>query len=366
MNYKLLDILLCPECNSVLNLFMINKGKQHRYDIQFGILQCKNNPVHIYPIIDSIPRMLPNAICHHIDIIKKNYNKLSVKIQNIIENMILNLDQKLVKKFKHIQRSFTSEWNMLDDNDRPWGQDIETRRELFLKCLDIKFTDLANKKLLDAGCGHGEVEFALLGSGAEIFAIDLSFSVDCLQKRLNKLNKKETSLIHIIQGDIYKLPFKDRIFDYVHSAGVLHHTPNTFIGLKSIAKRVEKDGICFIEVYSLDHKNSFEKIIYYMDRFIRKITVRLSHKVLHLMCYLLAPFLWSYVVIFNYFISSKDRYIKRSLREMELSLFDNYSPLYQWHHSTNEVIDWFHFFNFKKIRKTFYNNSVIGILGKLE
>ena len=37
-----------------------------------------------------------------------------------------------------------------------------------------------------------------------------------------------------IQGDALQLPFKDDVFDFAYSIGVLHHTPDPGLGIKNI------------------------------------------------------------------------------------------------------------------------------------
>jgi hypothetical protein len=49
-----------------------------------------------------------------------------------------------------------------------------------------------------------------------------------------------------------------------------------------------------------------------------------------------------------------------------LSLFDALSPIYAWHHTTDEVKDWFQDVGYKKVKKTFFNHNGIGIVGKLK
>jgi hypothetical protein len=80
---------------------------------------------------------------------------------------------------------------------------------------------------------------------------------------------------------------------------------------------------------------------------------------------LATPWFWVYINLFNVIIN-KNKYIKRTLRELELSLFDALSPIYAWHHTTDEVKDWFQDVGYIKIKKTFSNHNGIGIVGKLK
>jgi ubiquinone/menaquinone biosynthesis C-methylase UbiE/uncharacterized protein YbaR (Trm112 family) len=351
MKKTLLKYIECPLCQEDLDniSFEVVSG-----EINTGLLLCKNNGKHIYPIVNGIPRLIKGAIEYHYQTVMKFEQSIpeEVKAQ-------LNKSEKLGKKYSHIQKSFSSEWGKIDETVRAWGRDAITRRKLFLEWVDISEDQLKGKKILDAGCGNGEVEMGISNTGAELFAIDISFSVDKVWNKI-KLNGLQNDF-HIVQGNIHELPFKKGVFDIVHSAGVLHHTPDTLYGFKKVDRTLKLNGKAYIEVYSKDHKNLIEKMIFYIDRPIRAVTSRVPTYVLHLLCYLLVPLQWIMVTLIGLF--QKGRYIPRTFKEYELSLFDNYSPRYQFHHSTKEVFEWFGKLGYSSIKKTLTNSSVIGIVG---
>jgi len=368
MKYDLLNILQCPKSHSALNLFVIKESKISPGDlleVELGLLQSKTNPHKIYPIINGIPRMLPDSVYNYLDLIDKNSDKLPLEIKNNIVEISENPIKTLDRNFKHTQNSFTSEWSELKDTDRAFGGSIEFRREEFFKRLGINNSELQYKKVLDVGCGHGEVEMALLDNDIDLYSIDLSYSVDNLYKRLINLNYAPKARINIIQGNLCDLPFEDNFFDIIYADGVLHHTPNTYYSLGSITKKLKNDGKCFAWVYSFDHKNLLEKLRNYITNIVRKITINLPHRILYNICYMLAPFHILYTRSYN-FIWNKKRYLKRTLRETSLSLFDGFSPLYDWHHSTQELKQMFNDLGYVEIKKTTWDNCGIGVFGKIK
>ena len=64
------------------------------------------------------------------------------------------------------------------------------------------------------------------------------------------------------------------------------------------------------------------------------------------------------------FLKKGSRRTNRSLKELGLSLFDAFSPKYDWNHSTSEVITWYNENGYNEMKKTFYNHIGIGIVGK--
>ncbi len=310
-------------------------------------------------MVNGIPRLLPNAMAGAVPLLLQHLNNLPSDVRDILLSQTRTKDKNFEKYFKHTLDSFSSEWGAMRESERAWGRDIPARRKLFLDCVDMKIEDLPGKKILDAGCGHGEVELALAETGAEVFATDMSFSVDGVKDRLGKSEPAYASLVHIVQSNIHKLPFKQEAFDIVHSAGVLHHTPDTFRGFEIVSSCLKKDGVGYIEVYSAEQKNP---IAYAISNAIRVVTVRLPHPVLHLFCFAGAPFLWLYTHSYNA-LTGKKLYSERTVYEMELSLFDNFSPRYQYHYTTEEVVDWFNRLGYSNISKTFENKNGIGVVG---
>lgn len=84
------------------------------------------------------------------------------------------------------------------------------------------FNGLRGKKILDVGCGPGWFTIQYVLGGAEVCALDLTFkAAETTKKYLSY--KKMTG--NVLQGNAEELPFGDNSFDFVFSAGVLHHTP---------------------------------------------------------------------------------------------------------------------------------------------
>ena len=63
-------------------------------------------------------------------------------------------------------------------------------------------TDLAGQWVLDAGSGAGRFAEVALQAGAEVIALDYSRAVDACYANL-----KHYPNLHVVQGDIYALPF---------------------------------------------------------------------------------------------------------------------------------------------------------------
>ena len=106
----------------------------------------------------------------------------------------------------------------------------------------LKVVERSRGKLLEVGCGIGQVVKILRNIGIEVMGLDVSdWAV------------KHSLTPYTIKGSIYSLPFGDKIFDLVYSHDVLEHIPIS--GLKcAIAElqRVGKKNYHIISCGSLD------------------------------------------------------------------------------------------------------------------
>ena len=106
-----------------------------------------------------------------------------------------------------------------------------------------------NKTCLDAGCGsNARATYAMLQMGAKkVHCFDLDKSV--FEKAPQFLSKFESSRYELTTDNVLHMKYSDNFFDFVHCAGVLHHTFDVFKGLKDLARVTKKGGILYIMVY---------------------------------------------------------------------------------------------------------------------
>lgn len=75
-------------------------------------------------------------------------------------------------------------------------------------------------KILDAGCGTGDVMIALKTfKRCDVYGFDLSGML------VKKAAQSGVSTDRLMLGDATKMPFKNNVFDYAYSIGTLHQIP---------------------------------------------------------------------------------------------------------------------------------------------
>lgn len=239
-----------------------------------------SNDASSYPIIGGIPRLLIEDMKidllqrHHIffDTYKEKLGEsLKTEWQSAIDK-IENFDA-FIKHQAKTAESFAFEWNNIyKEND--------FEKSNFLHFLGSYKTenDFKWKITLDVGCGSGRFTKWPALFGAELaIGVDLSDAVDLAFKMT-----KDIPNVLIVQGDIYHLPFGQKI-DLTYSIWVLHHLPNPEGGFKAIVERVVKTGgEMLIWVYA--RKNNFRALYLYEP--VRTITNKMNKKFLLTLCHI--------------------------------------------------------------------------------
>lgn len=111
---------------------------------------------------------------------------------------------------------------------------------------NLALHDLHGKKILDAGCGTGEITCSLATYAEKVIGIDASENSIALARK--KANEFGIQNVTFSQKDIFSFNPKEK-FDIVSAFGVLHHTHNAEKGFDHLATMVKKDGMLFHGFY---------------------------------------------------------------------------------------------------------------------
>lgn len=113
-----------------------------------------------------------------------------------------------------------------------------------------------DKVVLEGGCGKGRhTQLAAHWGAREVIGVDLSAAVETAF-----VATREMANAHIVQADIYHLPFT-RSFDYAFSVGVLHHLPDPVGGFKSLLSKVKTGGHISAWVYGAENNEWITRFV---------------------------------------------------------------------------------------------------------
>jgi len=226
---RLLELLRCPSCGDTLNL---EEAVWDQGEVKEGHLLSPGCGAR-YPVRNFIPRFVGDD----------NY-----------------------------ARGFGFQWNrhartLVDSFN---GTTITADR--FYAGTRWQRADLAGKRILEAGCGAGRFTEVMLEAGMEVFSVDYSNAVDaCLANHGLHPN------LHLIQGNIYALPFAKGNFDRVFCFGVLQHTPDVRKSFLSLAAQLAPDGSIAVDVYP----RTYKALLHYPRYLLRPFAKRLPAPLLY-------------------------------------------------------------------------------------
>jgi SAM-dependent methyltransferase len=146
--------------------------------------------------------------------------------------------------------NFGLQWNHFSRTqlDSHSGHPISASR--FWKATGWSADVLKDRWVLDAGCGAGRFAEVALSAGANVVALDYSSAVDACFNNL-----KHHPNLHVVQGDLYALPFVPESFSFVYSLGVLQHTPDVARAFAALPPCLAAGGQLCVDYYEKSLKS---------------------------------------------------------------------------------------------------------------
>ena len=205
MKKKLLEYVACPICNGCLAL---EEGyRSNGIEISDGLLHCGSCKSD-FPIVNDIPRFV---------------------------------------SWDNYSNNFGFQWNLFRMTQLDSQNNTKISGDRFFRQTKWRSEEIKGKIILDAGCGAGRFAEIALAEGAIVIAVDQSKSVDaCLA------NLKGNHNLHVLEADIYNLPFGSDVFDYIYCFGVLQHTPNPKKAFLKLVKKLKKNEKICVDSYRKD------------------------------------------------------------------------------------------------------------------
>jgi SAM-dependent methyltransferase len=200
--------------------------------------------------------------------------------------------------------------------------------------------DYRGRLVLDAGVGTGRFADIVARKGGQVVGVDLTTAVDVAWLNIGRRDN-----VHLIQADIFALPFPDATFDLAYSIGVLHHTPDPRAAFARVAATVKKGGGLAVYLYPRYGAS------HYVSDVIRQVTTRLPLPVMFPLAALAIPFYYVHRLpvigkAFQYLVPIS---LHRNWRWRWLETFDWYTPTYQWKLLYPEVLRWFRANGFRDV-----------------
>lgn len=204
-----------------------------------------------------------------------------------------------------------------DETPFPNYEESENISDLIQKAQKNLFARLLNEqipfniKVLEVGCGTGQLSNLLGVSQRIVFGTDMSIPSLKLAQEFKQNNKLER--VGFYQMNLFRPIFKEESFSLVICNGVLHHTSDPSLGFQIISRLVKKGGYIIIGLY-----NKFGRLATNVRRSIFKV--------------------------FNFRLKFLDPLLvgnnKSDIRK-KIWFIDQYRNPYESEHTVGEVLNWF-------------------------
>lgn len=172
-----------------------------------------------------------------------------------------NLDMNEINFFSGIPDLYLDDQNPLtlkqsefyNDVKFPNYDDIENFGTLLDKSYNSIFVNKLDKEIrynsrvLEAGCGTGQLSIALSRFNRKIHSIDLSKG--SLTEGKKFIDNNDIKNVQFYRMNIFNLFFPKNYFDIIISNGVLHHTHNAELAFNKLSEKLKPGGIIVIGLY---------------------------------------------------------------------------------------------------------------------
>lgn len=302
------NFLSCPKCNKSLTL---SKDK-----FTYLCNTCNTN----FNIINNIP-------CLYF-----NFSKAEIKTKNLY-SIIWDLFLKKTHKKEQQKGGFKG----------------ESSQNIFLIRKVATHQIRPDTIGLDIGCGVG-YDMELLSKeilNIKIIGIDISSGIKHALERV-----KLYPNINVVEGRIESLPFKNEIFDFVYSMGVIHHASSPNIALKELFRVLKSNGT-FIIFLNKDYSDKpfLKRQLYKLVEFTRIFTTKIPTKLLLILCFIASFPIFLIIELFELF---KIKQIPLgnivSFSNIVFSLLDRLGVPYSFKYSKKQLEEWFQNFSLKEYK----------------
>jgi len=163
-----------------------------------------------------------------------------------------------------VVRGFGDEWGRYDQSD----MSHEDYNVIFNDYFDIfPWSVLPENSVgFDLGCGSGRWAKGVCEKVGTLHCIDPSSSA--LNVAKNNLSSENNCVFH--EASVDEIPLEDNSVDFGYSLGVLHHVPDTQLGINSCVEKL-KPGAPFLVYlyYSFDNRPAWYRAIWKTSEILR-------------------------------------------------------------------------------------------------
>jgi SAM-dependent methyltransferase len=172
---------------------------------------------------------------------------------------------------KNTVEGFGDEWSRFDQSDLPEDE----QKLLFDEYFSVfPWRNISKESVgFDLGCGSGRWAKSVAPKVKKLICIDPSSALDIAKKNLSNLDNCE---FHSATVD--DMSIDDNSMDFGYSLGVLHHVPNTAMGIKQCVEKLKKGAPLLLYLYyRFDNRPFWFRFIWSISDLFRKLISKMPY-----------------------------------------------------------------------------------------
>jgi len=304
MRYRLIDLLICPQCGGqffveIEKKHFIHRDYSHSCSYYCGYLQCeiKQPNLNKFPCLD----------CHNIEIESGVLICNNCKSQYKIENCIPILNDVKDKEVNSVVELWNVEWNNFIYQEKLYGFTAEEEYNDFFTHMKWKNEWLYGRSILEAGAGFCRISSQIAEKLAdEIVCAEPTSILSQVFMKYKNINN-----IYFVQTPLEILPFKNNHFDFVFAKGVLYYVKSLENTLSQMDKKIKNNGMISFTVWKKK-----DNLFYRLIKIIRFFSLKINYKIIFYIAPLFSIF---YPIVLKL---SRIRYRKIDFKERSHIIFN--------------------------------------------
>jgi|TARA_Y100000816_G_scaffold133336_1_gene94206 ubiquinone/menaquinone biosynthesis C-methylase UbiE len=172
---------------------------------------------------------------------------------------------------KNTVEGFGDEWSRFDQSDLPEDE----QKLLFDEYFSVFPWENISKESVgfDLGCGSGRWAKSVAPKVKKLICIDPSSALDIAKKNLSNFDNCEFQ-----STTVDDISIDNNSMDFGYSLGVLHHVPNTEMGIKQCVEKLKKGAPLLLYLYyRFDNRPFWFRFIWSISDLLRKIISKMPY-----------------------------------------------------------------------------------------
>ena len=173
---------------------------------------------------------------------------------------------------KNTVDGFGDEWSRFDQSDLPTAE----QQLLFDEYFSVfPWKNISKESTgFDLGCGTGRWAKSVAPKVKKLICIDPSSALDIAKKNLSNFDNCVFD-----SATVDEMPMQDNSMDFGYSLGVLHHVPDTALGIKQCVKKLKIGAPLLLYLYyRFDNRPWWFRLIWSVSDLLRRIVSKMPYK----------------------------------------------------------------------------------------